>query len=67
VTEPTPTTMRALLDRFDGVLLDAYGVLVDSGGVLPGARELIDELARRALPYAIVTNDASRSPATYVA
>jgi len=63
---PRPTTIRDLLDSYDGVLLDAYGVLVDARGPLPGAPPLIAELTRRGTPYAIVTNDASRSPATYV-
>jgi ribonucleotide monophosphatase NagD (HAD superfamily) len=63
--EPTPTTISALIDRYDGVLLDAYGVLVDARGLLPGAEALLAELARRATPYAIVTNDASRSAASY--
>ena len=63
--DPTPTTIGALLERYDGLLLDAYGVLVDAGGLLPGAGALLAALARRATPYAIVTNDASRSPATY--
>lgn len=63
--EPKPITVRELLDRHDGVLLDAYGVLVDARGLLPGARELLVELARRGQPYAIVTNDASRSAETY--
>src|SRR5437763_1555724 len=66
MTEPVATTMRELLDRYDGILLDVYGVLADARGALPGARELIAELARRGTPYAIVTNDASRSQATYV-
>lgn len=64
---PSFTTIGALLDRYDGVLLDAYGVLVDARGLLPGAAELLTELARRAKPFAIVTNDASRSARTYVA
>jgi HAD superfamily hydrolase (TIGR01450 family) len=64
---PTPITIAALLERYDGVLLDAYGVLVDEGGILPGAAELLAELARRGVPHAIVTNDASRSPTTYAA
>jgi len=64
---PASATTRALLDRYDGVLLDIYGVLLDARGPLPGARELLDELERRGKPYAIVTNDASRSLATYVA
>jgi glycerol 3-phosphatase-2 len=61
---PSSTTIE-LLDRYAGVLLDVYGVLLDAGGVLPGARELIDELMRRGMPFAIVTNDASRSVAAY--
>jgi hypothetical protein len=63
---PTAATTRDLLDRYAGVLLDVYGVLLDGSGALPGAHELIDELNRRGTPYAIVTNDASRSIETYV-
>jgi HAD superfamily hydrolase (TIGR01450 family) len=65
--DPTSTTIGALLDRYDGLLIDAYGVLVDARGLLPGAAALLAELTRRKKPFAIVTNDASRSPATYVA
>jgi ribonucleotide monophosphatase NagD (HAD superfamily) len=64
---PTTTTTRELIDRYDGILLDVYGVLLDASGVLPGAQELIAELEQRRKPYAIVTNDASRSIDTYVA
>lgn len=63
---PSPSTTRALLDRHDGILLDIYGVLVDASGLLPGARELVTELERRGMPYAFVSNDASRAVATYV-
>ncbi len=63
---PAPTTTRELLGRYDGVLLDVYGVLMDARGPLPGAAELLGEL-EGTTPYAIVTNDASRSPATYAA
>jgi len=65
--EPIRIAARELLERYDGVLLDVYGVLLDARGPLPGAAEVIAELARRELPYAIVTNDASRSAATYAA
>jgi ribonucleotide monophosphatase NagD (HAD superfamily) len=64
---PAAITMAELLERYDGVLLDAYGVLVDAAGLLPGAAALLAELDRRATPYAIVTNDASRLPATFAA
>ncbi len=63
--EPLAIGIAALLDRHAGVLLDAYGVLVDARGALPAAAPLIAELERRAMPWAVVTNDASRSPATY--
>jgi HAD superfamily hydrolase (TIGR01450 family) len=62
---PRPTTIPELLASYDGILLDAYGVLVDGSGALPGAAALIGELNRRDTPYAVVTNDASRSQATY--
>src|SRR5262245_43842413 len=64
---PAPTTIGALLERYDGLLLDAYGVLVNARGLLPGAAALFAELARRGMPFAIVTNDASRSRATWSA
>jgi HAD superfamily hydrolase (TIGR01450 family) len=54
------------MDRYAGILLDVYGVLLDGSGALQGARELIQELNARQTPYAIVTNDASRSLSTYV-
>ena len=63
---PSSASSHALLDRYAGILLDVYGVLLDGSGPLPGARELVGELNRRGTPYAIVTNDASRSIATYV-
>ncbi len=64
---PTPATMRQVLEEFDGLLLDAYGVLVDVSGPLPGAVELIALLERTGKPYAICSNDASRLPSTYAA
>ena len=57
--------MTALLDRYDGVLLDAFGVLIDGSGALPDAPALIAELVRRGKPFAIVSNDASRSRQTF--
>lgn len=57
-------SLRELLPRYRGVLLDAYGVLVDRAGLLPGAAELIGHLNQTAMPYLIVTNDASRLPET---
>jgi HAD superfamily hydrolase (TIGR01450 family) len=62
---PASATTRQLLEKYPGVLLDVYGVLLDGQGALPGAAELLGEIARRRKPYALVTNDASRSVTTY--
>jgi HAD superfamily hydrolase (TIGR01450 family) len=64
VTTPPTTSIGDLLARYGGFAIDAYGVLVDAGAALPGARALITELDARGLPYVVATNDASRSPAT---
>jgi HAD superfamily hydrolase (TIGR01450 family) len=58
------TTIEAVLERYDAILFDAYGVLVHASGPLPGAREVIARLNETGRPYFIVTNDASKRPAT---
>jgi HAD superfamily hydrolase (TIGR01459 family) len=62
-----PTTARELIDAYDTILLDAYGVLVDAGGALPGAGELIEAVRAAGRRVFIVTNDASRLPETVAA
>jgi HAD superfamily hydrolase (TIGR01450 family) len=51
-----------LAERYDAVLFDAYGVLVNAAGALPGAAEAIAWLLAREQRFLVVTNDASRSP-----
>lgn len=62
----TSTSQRisfaALADRHEAVLFDAYGVLVNAAGALPGAAEAVAHLVARGQPFLVVTNDASRSP-----
>jgi HAD superfamily hydrolase (TIGR01450 family) len=53
-----------LLDKYDGFLIDAYGVLNDAGGALPGAADFLEELRRRKKAWTVLTNDASRTPTT---
>lgn len=53
-----------LMAKYPVLLLDAYGVLVHAKGALPGAVELIDALNHQKKPYYILTNDASRLPAS---
>ncbi|MCA9674510.1 MAG: hypothetical protein KC464_05655, partial [Myxococcales bacterium] len=64
---PAPAQLPELLDQYDGVLVDAYGVLCDSQGALPGAAALIEALQLRGRPWAVVTNDASRLADTVAA
>ena len=60
-------TIETLVERYEVLLLDAFGVLVHSTGTLAGAAELITKLNRIAKPYYILTNDASRLPTTAAA
>ena len=53
-----------LMARYTVLLLDAYGVLVHTSGALPGAARVIETLNRTHKPYYILTNDASKLPAT---
>lgn len=57
-------TIDLLIEQYEVLLFDAYGVLVDSSGALPGAVALTDRLNRSHKPYYILTNDASRLPLT---
>lgn len=54
----------ALVDRYDVVLLDSYGVLVDEDGALPGAAAFLDRLSAAGRRFMVLSNDASRRPDT---
>lgn len=58
------TNLDQLMGKYDVFLLDAYGVLLDQTGALPGAAAFLKQLERRSHPYFILTNDASKSPLT---
>ncbi|MFN5581538.1 HAD-IIA family hydrolase [Gemmatimonas sp.] len=60
---PVRLAFSALIDRHQAILFDAYGVLVDASGALPGAADAVALLLRREQPFLVVTNDASRAPA----
>jgi HAD superfamily hydrolase (TIGR01450 family) len=57
-------TIEKLITDYSVILLDAYGVLVDMRGALPGAVGLVERLNRMKKPYFILTNDASKLPET---
>ena len=58
------TTIEALIENYEVILFDAYGVLVNSEGALPGAADLTRHLHNIGKPYYIISNDASRLPKT---
>ncbi len=47
--------------RYDGLLFDAYGVLVDDTAIIPGADRLWKQLSDRGVRTWIVTNGSSRT------
>lgn len=55
---PVPPKIRAaaLLERYRVLLIDAFGVLMDSKGPLPGAVEFIDLLNKRKHAYFVLSN-----------
>jgi HAD superfamily hydrolase (TIGR01450 family) len=54
--------MADLIAAYDCIFLDAYGVLVNLEGPLPGAARLIDILNRLGKAYYLVSNSASKLP-----
>lgn len=63
---PPRLKLSELADRYDALLIDAYGVLIDGSGPIAGAREAIDDLNAREKKWLVLTNDASRTPETSV-
>ena len=47
---------------YDVFLFDAYGVLVNSSGAIPGAAAALDRVRAAGRNYFVLTNDASRTP-----
>ena len=48
---------------FKGLLIDAYGVLYDGKGMLPGAIETLSHLQSQQIPIILVTNNSMMCPA----
>ncbi|NVM65851.1 HAD superfamily hydrolase (TIGR01450 family) [Mucilaginibacter sp. SG538B] len=53
---------KSIIDKYEVVFFDAFGVLKNYGGLLPGIERTFSYLAEQGKEYYIVTNDASRSP-----
>lgn len=65
MSHPVPhTDVDALLERYEVFLIDAYGVLVATRGPFEGAAPFLERLNAAGKSWFVVTNDASRTPAT---
>jgi HAD superfamily hydrolase (TIGR01450 family) len=63
---PTQTDVSSLIDRYDALFFDSFGVLVDGVDALPSAIDLVDRMNAEGANYFVVTNDASASLATRI-
>jgi len=52
-----------IIDNYEVIFFDAFGVLKNYGGLVPGIERTFAYLEELGKEYYIVTNDASRSPA----
>ncbi len=59
--------IHEILERYEAILLDAFGVLVYQKEAIPGAIPFIEKLNSIGKPYFILTNDAAHSVETSVA
>ncbi len=64
---PFKPSMLSLIAKYQVLLFDAYGVLVDKVEALPGARDLMAHLNTVGKSYYVLTNSASRLPADITA
>lgn len=55
-------TAEQIISRYDVILLDAFGVLVDAQGSLPGAAEFIGRLHELDKDYWVISNGCYCSP-----
>jgi len=53
---------KDLIEKYEALFFDAYGVLNDAGGVLPGVHETLRYLNKINKTYFIVSNDSSNMP-----
>ena len=56
------TDFKSLLENYKVILFDAYGVVKNYKGLIPGIESTFNWLDEQQKAYYILTNDASRSP-----
>jgi ribonucleotide monophosphatase NagD (HAD superfamily) len=53
---------KSIIDKYEVIFFDAFGVLKNYKGLLPGIENTFKYIESQGKEYYIVTNDASRSP-----
>ena len=53
---------KSVVNRYDVIFFDAYGVLKNYNGLIPGVESTIKYLIKEDIDFYVLTNDASRSP-----
>lgn len=53
---------KTVVKKYKTIFFDAYGVLKNHRGLIPGINQTFQYLAENKIDYFILTNDASRSP-----
>lgn len=48
--------VSVLADKYDGWIFDVWGTIYDGGAVFPGARDVLENLGKRGVPVAIMSN-----------
>lgn len=55
-------SFQSVAQRYRAIFFDAYGVLKNSKGIIPGLSDTFAFLAENKIEHYVLTNDASRSP-----
>jgi len=55
-------SFKSVIDKYEVIFFDAYGVLNDAGGILPGVTGTLKYLNEIGKPYFVVSNDSSNMP-----
>jgi HAD superfamily hydrolase (TIGR01450 family) len=55
-------SFRSVVRNYKAVFFDAFGVLKNHKGLIPGIAQTFEYLEKKGIPYYVLTNDSSRSP-----
>jgi HAD superfamily hydrolase (TIGR01450 family) len=55
-------SFRSVVKNYRAVFFDAFGVLKNHQGLIPGIEGTFNYLEKKGIPYYVLTNDSSRSP-----